>query len=439
MEKNQTKTGIVIILIMLLMLMLFFFKKEGSDSHVHFENVINNRASEVYVLPLKNRDMIYVKFVFKNAGVLNNDLNAHGISNLVSALLFKKINGLSKEETFDKIIEMGVRDFEVNSYEDDFKISFFVKKDNAEQVFHFFNNTFVNPSFSDGDVETAKESIPAVVNPETTYPTQLMRQKLFELLYGSCSYGMNPSGTSQTISEISKKDIENFIKQKLTCKNLKAFFVGDISKYDIRNYLNIIFENVPDGKSNSALTIPEYNYNDNISSAKIASPEIIRKENMRDVIGIAHGIRIDQLSDVGKAAVRIIIKALFDDNYSDFSKGLIKLNIAHKIHAEFIERSYSNTVFLFIYIDKKNLNTYMKYFNEKIAEYQKNINFDELKDIQEYMIKVAENGFYNISDIDEKIEKIYLPFAEVSTDLYKNTIKKLFVECPIRTVICTDK
>ena len=189
------------------------------------------------------------------------------------------------------------------------------------------------------------------MDPETTSPGQLMMQKVFEMLYGDCNYGMNPTGTSQAISGVSKVDIQAFIKRKLTCKNLKIFFVGDVSKSDIKTYSKILLVNVPDGDVNTPAKIGQWSSNEPSAT--------ITKENMKDVIGIAHGIRIDQLSDVEKAALRIIITAIFEGNNSDFSEGLVKSDIACKTHVKLVDRSLSTAVLLCSYIDKKDFDNFV--------------------------------------------------------------------------------
>lgn len=427
MKKITTKLKITISAIALVLFCSVLFL--GKNISYFIFQGINIGSAKAYVLPLKNREMVYVKLVFKNAGVLHDDIELHGISNLVSVLLFKKINGLSTEETAEKIIDLGIRELNIDSSADDFKISFFVRYNRIKEAFAFFNKAFVAPSFSDGDLETAKELIPSAMDPETTSPGQLMMQKVFEMLYGDCNYGMNPAGTSKAISSVSKVDIQAFIKRKLTCKNLKIFFVGDISKSDIKNYSKILLVNVTDGDVNTPVEIGQGSSNEPSAT--------ITKENMKDVIGIAYGIRIDQLSDVERAALRIIITAIFEGNNSDFSDGLVKSDIACKTHVKLVDRSLSTSVLLCSYIDKKDFDNYMKYVNSKIAEYNSSIDYEKLNKVQEYFIKIANNGFYNVSDIDEQMKYTYMPFDKVTQEHFLTIIKHLFNRNNMKTVICS--
>ena len=85
---------------------------------------------------------------------------------------------MSVEETAERFIELGIRDLSINSSKDDFEISFFIPKEKAREAFKFINNAFVHPTFSDGDLESIKERIPTILDPETASPYQLMTQKM---------------------------------------------------------------------------------------------------------------------------------------------------------------------------------------------------------------------------------------------------------------------
>lgn len=424
---KKLKIAISVAVLVLVCCALFIFI--GKDTSYFIFRGINTGSVQAYLLPLKNREMVYVKLLFKNAGVLHDDTDAHGISNLTSMLLFKKIGGLSAEETVEKIIDLGIRELEVDSKGDDFRISFFAKRDRIIEAFSFFNRAFVAPSFSDGDLETAKESIPSAMDPEITPPGQLMAQKTFEMLYGNCNYGLNLAGTSHAIAGVSKIDVRKFIERKLTRKNANIFFVGDVSKSDIKTYIKILFANIPDGNTN----IPA-----KVNSGSSDKPfSTIAKENMKDIVGIAHGVRIDRLSDIEKAALHIVITAIFEGKNSDFAEGLVKSDIACKAYVKYVNRSLSNAVILCSYVDKKDFDSYMKYFNSKIAEYNTTIDYEKLEKVREYFIKIANNGFYNVYDIDEQMKYACLPFDKVAREHFTVIVKKLFDKNNIKTVVCS--
>lgn len=430
---KKTKLTIISITIIALTCVastVFFMKRDEIKSHIVFKD-IDQVPIQASILPLKNHDVLYVKCIFESAGVLHNKSEKHGISNVVASILFRRINNMSTEETSEKFFKLGVRDLYINTSKDDFEISFFMPKEKSREVFKFINIAFVHPTFSDGDLETIKERIPTILDPVTASPYQLMIQKMLKMLYPNCNYGLNSAGTSQAIASITAEDVQNFIKEKLTRKNLKILFVGDVNDFEVRQYLQTLLLEIPDGELNEVIFVPS-----KTSSQKSMH---ITKKNMRDIVGIVHGIKIDQLSDIEKAAFIIISSAIFDDKSSDFDEGLIKSGIACEFHTQYLERSFSDTFFLFAYVNKKDFDNYMKYFDTKINEYSTGKILKKFKSIQEYLIKIADNGFYNLSDIDEQIKNAYLPFDKVTAEDLSRVMKMIFNKGIIKTVTCSNE
>jgi hypothetical protein len=81
----------------------------------------------------------------------------------------------------------------------------------------------------------------------------------------------------------------------------------------------------------------------------------------------------------------------------------------------------------------------MKYFDAKISEYNSGKIFEKLKSIQEYLIKIANNGFYNLSDIDEQMKNAYLPFDKVTEEDLSKVMKIVFNKSGIKTVTCSSE
>ena len=432
---KRTKTKLTIISVATVALasavsVIFFMKKDEMNPRITFKD-IDQAPVQASILPLRNHDVIYVKCIFESAGVLHDKIEKHGISNVVASILLRRINNMSIEETAERFIELGIRDLSINSSKDDFEISFFIPKEKAREAFKFINNAFVHPTFSDGDLESIKERIPTVLDPETASPYQLIKQKMLEMLYVDCNYGLNTAGSSQAIASITAEDVQKFIKEKLTRKNLKILFAGDMNNLDARQYLQTLLNDISDGEANEVMFVPS-----KTSSQKSAH---IIKKNMRDIVGIVHGIRLDQLSDIEKAALIIISNAIFDDKNSDFDKGLNEARIACKFHTQYLERSFSDAFLLFAYVNKKDSDNYMKYFDAKISEYNSGRIFEKLKSIQEYLIKIANNGFYNLSDIDEQMKNAYLPFDKVTEEDLSKVMKMVFNKTVIKTVTCSSK
>lgn len=149
--QKKTKTaikmvGISILAVASISSAIFWIKQdEQMAPRISFEQ-LDHAPVKASILPLRNHDILYVKYVFKNAGTLNNNLENHGISNIVAAILFKHIEGMSAEDTMDKLLEFGVRGLCVDAAGDDFEISFQVAR-KEQGCFRFSKQSFCETYF----------------------------------------------------------------------------------------------------------------------------------------------------------------------------------------------------------------------------------------------------------------------------------------------------
>jgi predicted Zn-dependent peptidase len=404
-----------------------FLKKEKK-----FIKIVESSSScgiKVCRIRIKSENVVYVKCKFKNSGVLHNIREKHGISIIIGDIIFRKIGKLSSEETERKIAELGIGDLNVDASGDDFIVSFLVLKNKIEDALKFLSPIFTEPEFSKNDLEFVKSKHPQISDPETSFPTELLSDELMEMLYVSHNYGLNNTGTAQAIGSITENDVRDFIKLNFTKDKLEVFFAGDISHSETESYAEIIFAKLP--KNGEGKKSDEDLFSCQLREEKVS---IIYKENMGNIIGVATGIRLDNLSNKEKAAARIILKYLFDKKFGDFLSGLRSREITYSIIPVLTERYYSSVFCFSVFIDKGDLERYKKYAAEKFSEYRYKLNLKDLEFLQDCIAAGVQNGFTNLIDIDKQIEENLLPFSEITLKDFMDTAEKIFNESHKRTV-----
>jgi predicted Zn-dependent peptidase len=371
-----------------------------------------------------------MKFKFKNAGVLHNSPDKHGISAVLSSFMFSKIGAFSREEIYGKMLQLGLKHFSINAFEDDFEISFHVLKDKAMSALQFISPAFSDPKFSKNDLEYAKESFPKVLDIDS-HPRELLFEKLMSSLYEDHNYGFSNTGTGKAISSITKDDILNFMKAKFSRNNLEVLFAGDISRSDVCNYLEILFTKLPETTSEKQWDKIE---------AKLSQEKIItiNKPDMKDIVGVMTGVRIDELSDMEKAAACVIIEYLYNDKIGNFVQNLRSCNIAYSVSYTLLARSLSNVFYFYVFIEKNDLEKYRKFLDKCIDFYCNRLNLKNLTRTQNYFIEQTNNGFADLTDIDEKNKDRLLPFEKINQRILKQVMNKLFNKSLMRTIIIGD-
>jgi predicted Zn-dependent peptidase len=387
------------------------------------KKVDNNLGINAFQIRIKSGDAIFVKCVFKKAGVLHNDTGKHGISVVLSHLLCRKIGNLSVEETKEKLLLLGISDFSIDASADDLILSFFVLKDKATDAFMFLSSVFQEPPFKKNDLEFIKEMLPVINDPETSDPYELLLSKLLSLLYPYHNYGLNVTGTLQDISSITEEDVRFFIKDALSVDNLEVFFSGDITQHEVALYTKTLFSKL--SRINTKIE-----YQSSLSGESNEVSDIICQNSMKDITGIMCGVRLDGLTKIEQAAAYIILETVFGRENGDFSRGLREKNITYAARYNLLKRKFSSVFYLWVFVNKENVETYIKYLEEKFSTCSNKLNSDELKFTQNRLIEQSNNGFSDILDIESKI----VPFSKVTSKILTEVTKRLFDKSKRRTV-----
>ncbi|MDR1361880.1 MAG: hypothetical protein LBJ16_01535 [Holosporaceae bacterium] len=407
--------------------------KKAHNKTLEICSVNNNMDIKTSLVNINSGDIVYVKYRFKNAGVLHNDISEHGISLLISRLLFNKIGGLSAEETSERLLDLEVRCFTVAADEDDFVFSFFVTKSKILDAMNFISLAFSAPGFSHADLEQVKRLYPVVLDPEMASPGDLLLDKMLSMLYADSVYGLSTTGSSQAISCVTLKSLQEFMANRFTRSNLEVIFVGKISQFDTAGYLEAWGKWMPAADPMAKVAAPTLS--PSMSGESVA---LITKSEMRAVAGVMTAIRLDDMTEQEEAAAHVIMSTVFDDKIGDFINGLRADGITHNVFYHYLDRSWSKVFYWIAYIAKDDLQKYLAYTTRKIQEYFVKIDPGALEETREFFVKTADNGFESLNDLDIKIKKASLPFDEIPRNLLQKVAKKLFDPSRIRTVIVSD-
>jgi predicted Zn-dependent peptidase len=410
-----------------------FMRKEHKPLEVRgISSKMNIKTS---LIQINSDDIVYIKCVFKNAGVLHNSVSKHGISLLAAHMLFDKIGDLTQEETTEKLLDLEIRYLNVIAEEDDLSFSFFVTQNKIVDALKFIAMAFSDRQFSSADLERVKCMYPVVLDTETASPYDLLLDKTLNLLYEASVYGMSPTGSSQSIAGITVKDIKEFIADVLKRDNLEVTFAGKVSPFDIDGYLEILFAGISADEKEIDKDAMGRKLSASMSSEPVA---LITRPSMGNVVGVMIAARLDDMTDLEEAAAYIIMNTIFDKKMGDFVRELRSNNIIYNVSTSYLDRSLSKVFYWTAYIDKNDLPKYLKYTSRKIQEYSAKIDVGELKKTQKFFQKVSADGFDSLDDLDAKIKKASLPFGDVTDMLLQETAKKLFDLSRLKTVIIGD-
>ncbi len=410
-----------------------FFKKEKK-----FIEIIKNTSTsgiKSSLISTKDNGVIYVQCRFKNAGVMQNDLQNHGISIIAAHALFDRINGLNREETTEKLLKLGILGLTTKTSSDDFDFSFFVDKNRMKEALEFISIAFKNPTFSSEDLSYIKSILPDIPSQKFSLPEELINEKLLSMLFVDHPYGLNRTGTSQVVAGMGVDQVLAFIKSKLRPDCLHVIITGDVSRYESSTIVDTLFSGLqkPETQENTAES-------KRILSAKMSEEKIatITKSELDDLACVATGVRLGVLSKEEKAAAYVAISALFHSKYCDFIENLKSSGIRFSKYKADIKNHRLASIFtVTIRVKKEDLKKYLDFVDKKFHQYSTEINLKELDREKEYFACAANAGFTGPTECFEKIKNKELQYDDISKETFLRIMKMLFNDTSCRTVICT--
>lgn len=384
---------------------LYHYKSKRSLPLTYLKN-----PCEIVIYNKLDAKQIYVTLVFKNAGVLQNSDNQHGISALVSGLLFRKIGGRTVAETEEKVLQLGITNLSVDGLSDDFVISFCVVKNQFKPALEFLISGF-DEKFSENDLSYVKEFFPEQINPEHSQPNKILQSKLFQNLYPNHIYGKNVTGSSDALAKITLKDINNFIKNNFALDNLKIYYAGEYSIEKLSVLVDSISKFLP--KKSNQNKIPDLN---KIEVNGIE--EKIPNNNIRDICGVSTGIRFDNLSKQEKAALHVVADALFNDDNGAFLNTDIPMKFSYTIN----DREMSAVLVLTAFVQKKDMDRYLKMQKDFLS----NLNLSQLKNLElSKKDLIANQKFFWLHSMRSSLKFLDLPFEDCDKDTLKQMLDKI--------------
>ena len=402
---KRTLVAFFLFLIILITSLFIDHKSQRSLPLIHLKN-----PCEIVIYNKLDAKQVYVTLEFKDSGVLQNSENQHGISALVSKLLFRKINKLTVTETGEKLQQLGVTNLSINGLSDHFIISFSVIENQFKPAVEFLVSG-LGEKFSENDLSYVKEFFPIQINPEDSQPNEILLDKLYQKLYQNHIYGKNETGSSRSLAKITLEDIDNFIKNNFALDNLKIYYAGNYSIEKLR----ILIDNL----SKFLLKKSNQNKIPNLEGIQVnCEEEKIPNNNIRDICGITTGIRLDNLSQIEKAALYILADALFNKDIGEFLKINVPMNYSYSIN----NRKLSTVLALTTFVQKKDFDRYLKMQNDFFS----NLDISQLKNLELSKKDFIENQkIFSLRSLRSSLIFFDLPFEDCDNEIYQKILKKI--------------
>jgi len=218
------------------------------------EKAVLKNGLEIYVSQRNELPKVLVSFNIKQGNILESKEKA-GTAYLTAGLIERGTNDLPFLALKEKIAKQGAS---ISSHGDKYGSEVFlsVLKKHLSETFSILSDAVQHPSFAEDEITRLKKITIDDIGVKMKNPKSLANLVFNEKLFGDHPYGIDESGTKDSISSISRDDILREYKTFWHAGNAHITFVGDISLAEAKSLAEKYFGDWTK-KENPKLTINE--------------------------------------------------------------------------------------------------------------------------------------------------------------------------------------
>jgi len=118
-------------------------------------------------------------------------------------------------------------------------------RQNWDQAWDLFTQAVLHPTFPDAEVTLARSQIEDGLKQRPDNPDTFLEQVADSIVYTGHPYAVDPAGTPATMARLTRADVVNWHKARLTKPNLLIIVVGNVSPDDLAKKVAAAFGSLP--------------------------------------------------------------------------------------------------------------------------------------------------------------------------------------------------
>jgi predicted Zn-dependent peptidase len=182
-----------------------------------------------------------------DAGSTSDPAGKEGIAALTAGTLLEGSERFDGAELAEKFEQLGTS-VESGADWDSAFIKITTLSDRLEEATELLGEVISSPAFPEREVERLKAERLAEILQLETEPRGLADEKFAEFLYSAESrYSKPDEGTAQSVSALSRKDVDDFYRVTYRARSTTVIVSGDISKDSSRALVTRAFKDWPSG------------------------------------------------------------------------------------------------------------------------------------------------------------------------------------------------
>ncbi|MFD2532553.1 M16 family metallopeptidase [Gracilimonas halophila] len=223
-------------------------------------------ANGLNIYGIENYELPLVQFeISLKGGLLLEDPEKVGVSNLMADLMTKGTANKTPEELEEAIAELGAT-IRVNAGRQSISISGNTLARNYDATMELVEEIMLEPRWDEREFELAKQSTASQIAQQSANPNSIASNTFNKLLYGdSHILSFNPIGTTNSIENITLDDLKTYYDTNFSPAVADMHVVGAIDKSEVTSSLS----GISSRWENKEVEIPEFDLPDAPESSTV--------------------------------------------------------------------------------------------------------------------------------------------------------------------------
>ena len=242
----------------------------SANATVKIQQWQTSSGSEVYFVENHDLPILDLSVNF-SAGSAYDTVEKSGLAGVTKYMMTLGAAGMTDEVIANKMADIGAilgGDFDADRA--GFKLRTLSSAREQTLALDVFTQILQKPDFPEAVLNREKARIISGLEESATQPESISSKAFMKAMYGTHPYSLEESGEVETVSKITRQDLQDFYRNHYGAKGAVIAIIGDLT----REQANKIAENVSDGmpKSVAIPAIPPVPYPSKAVEQRIIHP-----------------------------------------------------------------------------------------------------------------------------------------------------------------------
>lgn len=197
-----------------------------------------------------SQPLISVGIAFRDSGTAYDADGKDGKVAMLSAMLLEGA-GEMDAESFSKSLENSAVRLNLSADDDNFYGSLETLSEHKDKAFNYLGLALIKPRFDDIALDRVKTQTLSIIKQQQEKPSYKLSRAWQKQVFGEHAYSKAEIGTEDTVKNISKQDLRDFMGNYLTRENIIVSVVGDVNEQELKKLLDDNLGNLPSNYQSS--------------------------------------------------------------------------------------------------------------------------------------------------------------------------------------------